>query len=199
MFVRYLTSVAIGSVITSSLLFLMHVLIEVSEAVETSPRERHDLSFVSPMEDSSVEVVKKKPPRVDPPAIPPPLVAPTETQTNGPRIGFRQPPEMPLGPKHDRPTLGISNNVLVTIFTVRPIYPISATRLGLEGIVVVKFDVTKSGAVSNVSIVESSDRIFDKAAKDATYRFRYKARVVDGVPVVTEGVQTQFRFKMDET
>ncbi len=198
MITRYLSSALIGLAVTSGLLFLMHILIEVSEAVESSPRSRINLTFVPTLDETPVEIERKKPARVTPPVEPPPLIPPVETTSHLPTIGFRPPPEFPRRPLGKRPELGISDNALINIITVRPVYPGSAARNGLEGLVVVQFDVTETGAVRNVVVVESSHRVFNQPAIDAAYRFRYKARVVDGVPTATGGIRKQFRFELEK-
>ena len=41
-------------------------------------------------------------------------------------------------------------------------------------------------------VVASSSSIFDRAALEAAYKFKYKPRVVDGQPVESPGVQRKF-------
>ena len=55
-----------------------------------------------------------------------------------------------------------------------------------------------AGSVTAVRVVESSDRVFERAALDAAKRFRYKPRVVDGVPQPVSGVRYLFRFEMSD-
>ena len=69
--------------------------------------------------------------------------------------------------------------------------------VNLEGWVVVEFDVSGSGTVENVRVIESSHRVFERAAVRAAERFRYRPRVVDGVPQPTRGVRNRFRFEME--
>ena len=46
-------------------------------------------------------------------------------------------------------------------------FPDQAIRLGLSGDVLVEFVVTADGAVNNISVVKSSNRIFNNAATTA--------------------------------
>jgi protein TonB len=80
---------------------------------------------------------------------------------------------------------------------VKPTYPPVAAARGLEGHVLVQFDVLSNGTVSNISVVESSHALFERAAIAAARSFRFKARVVDGVPLLSTGVQYQFRFELE--
>ena len=62
----------------------------------------------------------------------------------------------------------------------------------------VQYDVTTEGQVVNVVVLESSDRIFEKAAITAAYRFKYKPKTVDGIPYESKGLRNLFRFLMEE-
>ncbi|MGI9238023.1 MAG: energy transducer TonB, partial [Woeseiaceae bacterium] len=81
---------------------------------------------------------------------------------------------------------------------VSPTYPSIAIARGLEGSVLVQYDVTTEGQVANVVVLESTHSLFNKAAIAAAYRFKYKPRTVDGVPYETEGLKNLFRFEMED-
>jgi protein TonB len=87
---------------------------------------------------------------------------------------------------------------LVALVRVVPVYPARAISQGLEGTVVVQFDVGSNGQVANVVVVESSNRLFEKAAIQAAERFKFKPRVIDGVALETHGIQNMFRFTLDD-
>jgi protein TonB len=70
--------------------------------------------------------------------------------------------------------------------------------MGLGGFVIVEFDVTENGQTTNAVIAESSHRVFEKAALNATDRLRYKPRVVDGLAVATTGIRYRFTFEMEK-
>jgi len=125
----------------------------------------------------------------------PPRPAPTiDGETVG--VGHSTTAGPPPGPApgltgflHDGP--------LVAMIRVEPAYPIRASTLGLEGFVTVRFDVNSDGSVSNVSVLESSHSVFEQAAIKAARKFRFKARVVDGIAQPTFGVQNRFVFRME--
>jgi len=77
-----------------------------------------------------------------------------------------------------------------------PDYPPDALARRLEGHVQVKFDVTTSGKVENVSVVESSDPVFDDSAVRAITTWRYLPRIRAGKRVASPGVHTILRFAM---
>ena len=199
MITRFITATAAGMVMTAFLIFVMNYLIEVSEAVESIPRERMTLEFLPQLDDTVVHVNEPPPLMPDPPEAPPPLIPPTELSPETELIGIpRPPPAQPVN-AHVPPVLVTANNPLINIIAVQPNYPAAASQRGLEGHVIVIFDVTEMGTVSNVVVVESSSSVFNKAAIDAAYRFRYKARMIDGVPQGSTGLRKLFRFQMEQS
>ena len=82
------------------------------------------------------------------------------------------------------------------VVRVNPKYPIGAARDGIEGWVVLAFDISAIGEVININIIESQPkRVFDKAAKQALKRWKYRAKSIDGKPVE----QTDFTVQLDFT
>jgi TonB family protein len=72
---------------------------------------------------------------------------------------------------------------------VKPIYPDLARRNGIEGDVVLKFTVTKSGAVKDVKVVKG-DRTLAPAAVQAVRQWRYRPFLLDGQLVDAESQAT---------
>lgn len=198
MFARYLLSIAVGIFITAGLFFAMHLLIEVGEAALTDPRERATLTFTRIKNETEVKTIPDEILQInDPPEIP--TITPPSDAESSERIlvigpGPGEPAPIP-GPK---PGFFVSDNALVTIIAVQPSYPASAAAKGQEGWVIVEFDVNSAGGVQNAKVLESSHRVFDKAAVKAALRFRFKARVVDGAAAPSYGVRRMFRFEMDD-
>ena len=86
---------------------------------------------------------------------------------------------------------------LQPLVRIEPRYPAQAARDGIEGFVIVEFDVSEMGAVENVVIVDSQPkRIFDREAKRAISKWKYRPVIEDGVPVRTAGVKTQLDFSL---
>jgi TonB family protein len=96
----------------------------------------------------------------------------------------------------------VETNHLDVIPLVRenPKYPPQALAKGLEGRVQLKFDVTTAGTVENVSVVDSSDPVFEESAVAALAQWRYLPRILAGKRVRHEGVRTiiQFALAADE-
>lgn len=84
-------------------------------------------------------------------------------------------------------------------FRVDPTYPPEASRNGTEGWVKLGFTVSASGAVSDIEVLESQPaRVFDRAAKRALKKWKYKPKLVDGKPVSQTGMIVVLDFKLEQ-
>jgi protein TonB len=82
------------------------------------------------------------------------------------------------------------------ISTPQPAYPADARTQGITATVVVKFVVTETGEVTNVTVVRGHP-MFDAAVLAAVRTWRYKPALAAGRPVpVTKSVRIPFTIKM---
>lgn len=75
--------------------------------------------------------------------------------------------------------------------------PYEATREGKSGKVVVSFIVDAKGEVSNIQILESSDRIFDDAATKFVRETKFRPGRKDGISVVSR-VNWPIKFDVED-
>lgn len=96
--------------------------------------------------------------------------------------------------------LSASEGEYIPIVKVAPIYPQSALQRGVEGFCVVEYDVTEIGTVENPVVLEDScsSSLFKRASVRASEKFKYKPRVVDGVPVRVVGVRNRFTYAIEK-
>ncbi len=94
--------------------------------------------------------------------------------------------------------MNIAEGDYLPIVRVAPVYPARAQSRGLEGYVDMSFTVTSTGTVIDPIVVFSTSGLFERAASRAVLKFKYKPRVVDGIPVNVPGVKTRITFKMEE-
>jgi protein TonB len=176
----------------------MQHLIATGEEIIVEPRVRIDLDIVRIKRDEVLDLKQELPEKIDKPVSPPRTIIDRTHETGG--VGIRIPglPARPPEPVHGLSGVHTGDGPLVSIMIVQPQYPIAAIRRAIEGTVLVQYDVTPLGTVANVSVVESSNSVFNKAAIDAAYRFKYKPRIIDGVPQETKGLRNLFRFEMEE-
>ncbi|MCP5184318.1 MAG: energy transducer TonB [Pseudomonadales bacterium] len=76
-------------------------------------------------------------------------------------------------------------------------YPTEARDKGIEGSVVVGYDVDDSGAVRNAHVVSAEPPgVFDRAAVATVSSWRFNPRVVDGKPVAATGLTSELKFQL---
>ena len=194
---RFLSSASLALVVTSGLLFLMQLLIDTGPDVITERDTPALFDWIGKTPEEHTIVDDPKPPRLpDPVQVPRDPRPPEAATTEGFGPPTLPPAPKPAGPTYERP--GISDGPLMTIYRVSPVYPAKAAARNLGGHVTVSYDVLANGTVANVQVIDSSDPIFNDAAIEAAYRFRYKPRIVDGVAQETHGLLNRFVFRMDE-
>lgn len=198
MFANIATAVASSTAITLTLLYVMSLLIGIQPGAIVEPRDRHELGvwILDDRAEDPVDTIEPLPDKefIEPPR-PPQSTAPSDpNRSTG--VTSLHTPSLPV--INFNAPLGLAvNGPLVPMLCPSPTYPPAALRRGLEGTVVVEFDVGADGLVGNVRVVESSDAVFDEAAINAAQRFRFKPRVVDGIPLATPGKRYLFRFRME--
>ena len=198
---RYAFSVVIGVVVTLSLLFVMHLLIVTGKQALTKPRDRANLEFVRVKRNESLNVedfTPEKPPK--PPETPP--ETPPQDMDNmdpdAPTINIA-PPTVATNTDIGGPGgMNIAEGDYLPIVRVAPVYPARALSRGLEGYVDMSFTVTTTGTVRDPIVMFSTSSLFERAALRAVLKFKYKPRVVDGVPVDVPGVKTRITFKIED-
>jgi protein TonB len=198
---RYVISIVIGSFVTISLLFVMQLLIVTGKQALTDPRERHKLEFVRVKRNENLnvdDIVPEKPPK--PPETPP--ETPPQDMDNinpdAPTINVA-PPSVSANTDIGGPGgMNIAEGDYLPIVRVAPVYPARALSRGLEGFVDLSFTVTTAGTVKDPIVLQSTSSLFERAAVRAVLKFKYKPRVVDGVPVEVPGVKTRISFMLED-
>jgi periplasmic protein TonB len=86
----------------------------------------------------------------------------------------------------------------VPLVRIEPAYPPRAEERGIQGWAQVRFTVTAAGTIRDAVVVASEPgEIFDEAAMKAVARWRYNPRIDRGVAVERVGLETVFRFELD--
>ncbi|QYJ87435.1 energy transducer TonB [Shewanella mesophila] len=84
------------------------------------------------------------------------------------------------------------------IVRIEPQYPIAAARDGKEGWVQLRFTINELGGVDDVEVINADPkRVFDKEAKRALKKWKYKPKIVDGKALKQTGMTVQLDFKLD--
>jgi len=191
-----------GAVITFGLFFIMATLISSSQKPpeESPPAPIIDIVMNEP--DSALQTRTRVPPPPPPPPQQPPKVQPAEPDAAEPDgdMSFNMPGVDLGGASIDIGGPGSlqRDGEATPIVRIEPRYPIQAARDGKEGWVRLSFTINEVGGVENVEVIEAEPRrIFDREAKRALRKWKYKPKIVDGKPVKQTGMKVQLDFKME--
>lgn len=198
---RYAFSVAVGVFVTLTLLFVMHLLIEYGESAMSKPRDRHMLEFVRVKRNETLNTDEVTPEKPDKPPEVPPEVPPQDMDANDPNAPTVNIPPPSVNSNVDIGGPGgmnVAEGDYLPIVRVAPVYPARALSRGIEGYVDMGFTVTTAGTVRDPAVLFSTSSLFERAATRAVLKFKYKPRVVDGVPVDVPNVKTRITFKIEE-
>lgn len=198
---RYAFSVVIGTIVTLSLLFVMHLLIVTGKQALTKPRDRANLEFVRVKRNESLNVDEFTPEKPPKPPETPPETPPQDLDNidpDAPSVSIA-PPTVDANTNIGGPGgMNIAEGDYLPIVRVAPVYPARALSRGLEGYVDMSFTVTTAGTVKDPVVMFSTSSLFERAAIRAVLKFKYKPRVVDGVPVEVPNVKTRITFQIED-
>lgn len=193
----------LGVVTTFLLLFLMHSLInkDLGEAPQIEETRIADIQM--PKTEIETRYEEVKPERPEEPQTPPP---------NIPEPEFDAPDANLDGLNMEAPTFdsNIAMNIggfsgdgeYLPIVKVAPEYPSNAASRGIEGFCTVEFTVTVNGSTKDVVAIDCTTKdgrpttVFNRASIRAAQRFKYRPKVVDGVPIEVPGVRNRFVYEL---
>lgn len=78
-----------------------------------------------------------------------------------------------------------------------PVYPSVAYEQKLQGSAVVEFTVSSSGRTRDVTVVSSTDPLFEQPSVEAASNFLYLPRMESGMPVEVTGVRNKITYVLD--
>ena len=198
---RYVISIVTGVVVTLSLLFVMQLLIATGKGALTTPRERAKLDFVRVKRNENVNTQDLNPEKPPKPPETPPETPPQDMDNidpDAPTIDISRPTIDANTDIGGPGGMNIAEGDYLPIVRVAPVYPSRAQSRGLEGFVDMSFTVTSTGTVKDPIVLQSTSSLFERAATRAVLKFKYKPRVVDGIPVEVVGVKTRITFKLED-
>ncbi|OFC68865.1 energy transducer TonB [Alteromonas confluentis] len=202
--VRIIVSILLGAVVAFGLFIIMAKLIENSgrPADEVAPAPIIDIVMRPPEDDTQTR--SRKPPPPPPPPQQPPKVQPVEPEAAEPNTdGFSL-----AIPSVDTGGVGVDiggvgamqrDGDATPIVRIDPKYPPDAARDGREGWVKLQFTINEQGGVDDISVIDADPkRIFDREARRALSKWKYKPKIVDGKAVRQEGMFVQLDFKLEQ-
>ena len=200
MFTRYGIGLVAGAVVTVALLYIMQAVIAIDKnPLNEAPKIRM-LEFVRLIEDVPVVTrerdMEPPPPVEDLPPEPPKVSLDTSVGADVSEWEFEAPD---LGLDGLKPGEWSQDGEMMPWFKPEPDYPTIALQRGLEGYVIVQFDVTEEGTVENPVVLEAKPPgIFDRSAIRAALKFKYKPKIVNNQAVRVSGVKNKITYELEE-
>jgi len=201
--VRFLVSILLGAAVTFVLFTFMAFLVSSGDRNKEEQLENIIVEVNTTPPKSAAETRRRVPPPPPPPPKSPPKPAAPEPEANNNSGGitFNMPGLQIAGANAgmSAPGAGFGRDGDATpIVRIEPKYPMQAARDGKEGWVKLSFTINEIGGVEDVTVLEAQPkRVFDKEAKRALRKWKYKPKVVDGKPQRQPGLSVQLDFKMD--
>jgi len=202
MAVRHGIAALLALGITFGLFYLMQFLISMGSERGANIRKGQVIEFVRLKRDTATQTRKRELPKKEKPPEPPPPPELQMSQTDAPDANSMAiaAPDLSAGPDlGSGPNMGApSDSDSVPLVRVPPQYPIRAAERGIEGWVVLRFTITATGTVENPEVIDSNPkRIFDRAAKRALKKWKYRPRIVDGV-AIDRVEEVKLSFDLDD-
>jgi protein TonB len=199
---RFLVSILLGAVVTFALFSFMAFLVSSGDRNKEIAEENIIVEVNTTPPKSAAEQRRRVPPPPPPPPKAPPKQQTPEPETNNSTDGLQfNMPGVQLASSNSgmsAPGAGFGRDGDATpIVRIEPKYPIQAARDGKEGWVKLSFTINEIGGVEDVKVIEAQPkRVFDKEAKRALKKWKYKPKVVDGKPLKQFGLTVQLDFTM---
>lgn len=192
----------LAAAVSLGLFYLMHIMISSGHGRLDRTENYSVVDFVRLKRESETQlkkrVIPEKPPLPKEPPPPPQMSVAQTPDPQMPQIRMNMPKISATGVTGG-PFMGVvgagvsttANAELIPLVRIAPRYPRKAAMAGTEGWVKLSFTVTKDGSVKDVEVLEAEPkRVFDRAAKQAILKWKFKPKVVDGQPVERQAVQT---------
>ena len=201
---RLIVSILFGGAIAFALFIIMAELISNTGRPPVKGPDAIIIDIVMATPDDATQLRKRVPPPPPPPPKQPPKIEPVvpdvaEVDTNG--LGFTMPSVDVGGASVDIGSVGAMRDGDATpIVRIEPKYPVQAARDGKEGWVKLSFTINEVGGVEDVKVIAADPkRVFDREARRALGKWKYKPKIEDGKPMKQYGLTVQLDFKLDQS
>lgn len=201
--IRLIIGILLGLAVTAALFWTMQYLIETADRELNEGGSGHLVDFVRLKRDESIQRRQLKPKKPPPPDAPPPQPPTPQLDNlnpNAEKIAISAAPVETDIEMSGGFSLGVGEGDYLPIVKVAPIYPQRALSRGIEGYCVVQYTVTKQGTIRDPFVIEDqcTSSLFHRASIQASLKFKYKPRIIDGQAVEVPGVQNKFTYEIEQ-
>ncbi|KTF14870.1 energy transducer TonB [Pseudoalteromonas sp. H105] len=187
--IRFLFSLIAGGAVTFGLFYFMAFLISGGADRNTEQKEQIVVEIMTNPPESKVQERKRVPPQ------------PENNNPNPGAMSFNM-GSIDVGSSAgglSGPGAFGRDGDATPIVRIEPKYPTQAARDGKEGWVQLSFSIDELGGVTDVEVIDADPkRIFDREAKRALKKWKYRPKIIDGKPQKQVGLQVQLDFKLNQ-
>jgi len=204
---RIFIGLGIGGAVTFILFVVMAFLIKTElEPPERSEIDPIQITMVEP--DDTLKIRDRRIPKKPPPPKNPP---PPQTKKMS---KAKKPVPMKMNIKMAKLQVGISGDTYLgsvggagdmsdgdamPMVVIEPRYPRKAATEGIEGWVRFRFTIAPDGSPKDVEVVDAKPkRIFERSARKAIYKWKFRPKVVDGKAVEQHNMLYTLEFKLPD-
>lgn len=197
---RVFGSITIAGMITFALFVIMYEMIRNDTLLIVKPKP--PLAIDPIFKEVDEKLIVKPSPLPKPEVVRPPSLPKESPKSEDPKvISFT--PNQGVKAIDVSPTITLggnpNNREITPIIRIDPSYPIDAARDGIEGYVELNFSVNELGSVTDIVIVDSSPkRMFDRAAKRALAKWKYRPRTKNGTAINQTGLSVVLEFTLSQ-
>ncbi|HEY9029875.1 MAG TPA: TonB family protein [Kangiella sp.] len=201
---KIISASVLALIVTCALILLMSQLI--TSNAEVPQRESVVQLTETPLPPEKTRT-NRRPPEPQPPAVAPsagdalPLRPSTVDTRELPTVDM-PPVEIafegsPIG-AFAAPELAQSNSAM-PLYQAQPNYPMTAASQGIEGWVLLQYDVDTNGTLSNIKVVDAQPgRTFDREAVAALKKWKFKPAMDNGQPMSVKGQTVKIEFNLEK-
>jgi protein TonB len=189
---RWLLGMPAAALITAALFFMMAEMIRNKHIDYPEPTPKPDLKITVDLPPPNTGPVKPVRPIL--PNDPPEPIINKTTRGERPINPNVRPEPGPVEVEQGTGGIPVSGPSI----RVTPTYPENCRSKGAEGVVIVEFDVTPEGNVTNVRVTHSPDRCFDRPIRNAVSKWKYSPASTNGRAATRYGVVETFSFQLVE-
>lgn len=200
--VRLIGSIFLGALVAFALFVVMAKLVENTGEPGKTPEPPPVIDIIMSEPDENTNTRVRRPPPPPPPPQEPPKVEMVEPDQAEPDTdGFSL-----AIPGVDTGSVGVNiggiggmmrDGDATPIVRIDPKYPPQAARDGTEGWVELSFTINEVGGVEDVEVIAAEPkRVFDREAKRALRKWKYRPKVVDGVAMRQPGLKVKLEFTL---
>ncbi len=200
---RLFIGLVLGLVVTLFLFWFMQFMIETADRTLDESGRGSMVDFVRVQRDETIQRRQLKPKKPPPPEAPPQQPPTPQLDKLNPSADKIFISAVPVTTDIEMTggfSLGVGEGDYLPIVKVAPIYPQRALTRGVEGFCVVEYTVTNLGTTLDPFVVEDqcTSSLFHRASLQASLKFKYKPRIIDGEAVEVRGVQNKFTYEITE-